>query len=225
MTWWGADLDWSVVKTAARVLAALPRVQVHHASIYDMPYPPECFDAVILSEVLEHIDDDVRGLREAYRVLKPGGVLAVTVPNANYPFLWDPINKVLESLFKRHISHGPLAGIWANHVRLYTASQLRAAVTEAGFLVEEERSMTHYCFPFIHNLVYGLGKPLLESRALPKSMQVLADRHDFEASGGRLNPVRLGVALFDKFDRLNAANEGPHRAAVNLAIKGRKPDA
>jgi len=220
----GADLDWNVVKLANRVLGPMPRIQIHHASIYAMPYPAGCFDAVILSEVLEHIDDDVHGLTEAFRVLKPGGVLAVTVPNANYPFFWDPINKVLESLFNWHIKRGPLAGLWANHLRLYTGSQLRGALQAAGFLIEEERSLTHHCFPFIHNLVYGIGKPLLESKLLPKAMRAVADRHDFRATGSRYNPVKLGVALFNAFDRKNTADEGPHRATVNLAIKGRKPN-
>ena len=221
----GADLDWAVVKTARRALRHLARILVQRASIYSMPYRRDCFDAVILSEVLEHLDDDGRALREAYRVLKPGGVLAVTVPNANYPFLWDPINKLLERLFNRHIQHGPLAGIWANHVRLYTARQLRSAVIEAGFQIEEERSLTHHCFPCIHNLIYGFGKPLLEARLLPGSMQSVADRHNFEASGGRLNPVRLGVALFKVFDSKNSHDEGRERATVNLALKGRKPYA
>ena len=221
----GADLDWTVVKIAKRVLGSLAKIHIHHASIYAMPYPPDCYDAVILSEILEHIHDDVRGLKEAFRVMRPGGVLVVTVPNADYPFFWDPINKVLEGLFNWHIESGPLAGIWANHVRLYTASELRAAVEAAGFQIEEERSLTHYCFPFIHNLVYGLGKPLLESKMLPKSMHALADRHDFQASGGKFNPVRLGVDVFNIFDRKNSTDEGPNRATVNLAIKGRKPYA
>ncbi len=221
----GADLDWSVVKTAMQELGHLANIHIHHASIYSMPYPRASFDAVILSEILEHIGDDARGLKEAYRVLKPGGVLAVTVPNANYPFWWDPINRVLEGMLNRRIQHGPLAGIWANHVRLYTPIQLRNAVENAGFEVEEERALTHYCFPFIHNLVYGLGKPLLESGVLSTSMQSVADRHDFHANGARFNPIRLGVALFNAFDRKNGASEPPERATVNLALKGRKPYA
>ncbi len=221
----GADLDWSVVKTARQELGHLANIHIHHASIYSMPYPRASFDAVILSEILEHIGDDARGLKEAYRVLKPGGVLAVTVPNANYPFWWDPINRVLEGMLNRRIQHGPLAGIWANHVRLYTPIQLRNAVENAGFEVEEERALTHYCFPFIHNLVYGLGKPLLESGVLSTSMQSVADRHDFHANSARFNPIRLGVALFNAFDRKNGASEPPERATVNLALKGRKPYA
>lgn len=221
----GADLDGNVVKIAWQVLGNVAGIHIQRASVCAMPYPRNCFDAVVLSEVLEHIEEDVRALKEAYRVLKPGGIVAVTVPNANYPLLWDPINKVLERLFNRHIQRGPLAGIWANHVRLYSAGQLRFAVKKAGFLIEEERSLTHHCFPFIHNLVYGLGKPLLESGLLSKSMQSAADRHDFQATGGSLNPIKLGVAVFNLFDRRNAADEGRGRATVNLAIKGRKPYA
>ena len=116
----GLELDPEVIVKTARNIAHLPDISLARANIYQQPYPDATFDAAILSEILEHVDDDVRGLREVFRVLKPGGVVAITVPNANYPFWWDPINRTLETIFHRHIQHGPLAGIWANHVRLYT---------------------------------------------------------------------------------------------------------
>jgi len=220
----GADLDWEVLGKAQQSVGHLPDVTLHHASIYDLPYPDNTFDAVILSEVLEHLDDDVLGLREAYRVLKPGGIAVITVPNANYPFLWDPVNKTLEYLLNTHIQYGPLAGIWANHVRLYSPGELRNAVTTAKFEVEAERAFTHYSFPFIHNLVYGVGKPLLERGALPESMATTADRTQFDQPDSHpLNPVALGLKLFNLVDRLNTMDEPPGRATVNLCIKGRKP--
>jgi SAM-dependent methyltransferase len=221
----GAELDWDVIKKAQANVAHLD-IPLHNANLYQLPYASNTFDAVILSEILEHIDDDVAGLKEAYRVLKPGGVVAITVPNANYPFWWDPINKSLESLFNTHIQRGPLAGIWANHVRLYTQNELRNSVEMAGFVVKEERSFTHHSFPFIHNLVYGLGKPLLESGALPQKMAKAADRTTFdENDGSLLNPINLGLKVFNYFDRPNKINEPPGRSTVNLAIKGCKPDA
>jgi len=220
----GADLDWDVIQKALRNVGHLPELMLNHANIYALPYPDNTFDAVILSEILEHLDDDVAGLREIYRVLKPGGVVAITVPNANYPFWWDPINRTLGSFFKTHIRRGPLAGIWANHVRLYQREQLRDVVLAADFTVEEERSFTHYCFPFIHNLVYGLGKPLLESGMLPDSMSNAANRITFDKNDGSLlNPINLGLAIFNFFDRRNVMNEPPGRSTVNLCIKGRKP--
>jgi len=221
----GAELDWDVILKAKRNVGHLPDIALNNANIYALPYKDETFDAAILSEILEHVEDDVAALKEVYRVLKPGGVVAITVPNANYPFLWDPINKTLETLFKTHIQHGMFAGIWANHVRLYKRDELRSAVLNAGFVVEEERSFTHYCFPFIHNLVYGIGKPLLESGMLPESMANAADRTSFDKNDGSLlNPINLGLKVLNYFDRKNVINEPPDRSTVNLAIKGRKPE-
>ena len=220
----GLELDEDVIRKAYRNVGQLPGVFLTQANIYQQPYPDNYFDGVILSEILEHIDEDVRGLREVYRMLKPGGVVAITVPNANYPFWWDPINKTLETVFHTHIGKGPLAGLWANHVRLYTAKQLSRAVLDAGFVVEEERAFTHYSFPFIHNIVYGLGKPLLESGALPEGMAKAADRTSFdENKGSLLNPINIGLAVFNWFDRPNVMNEAAGRSTVNLCIKGRKP--
>lgn len=220
----GLELDWPVILKAKQHVGHQRDILLTNANIYRLPYADNSFDGVILSEILEHVDRDVDGLKEVYRVLKPGGVTAITVPNANYPFWWDPINKTLETLFDRHIGSGPLAGIWANHVRLYTREQLRASVVAAGFEVEEERSFTHYSFPFIHNLVYGLGKPLLEAGALPKAMANAADRTTFDQNDGSLlNPINLGLKVLNFFDRPNVMNERPDQSTVNLCIKARKP--
>ena len=220
----GADLDWDVIQKARRNVGHLPDILINNANIYALPYPDNSFDGVILSEVLEHIDDDVAGLKEIYRVLKPGGVVAITVPNADYPFWWDPINKTLEFLFKRPIRHGTFAGIWANHVRLYRRDQLRDAVLGAGFILEEQRAFTHDCFPFIHNLVYGIGKPLLESGLLPENMANAADRTTFDKNDGSLlNPINLGIKVLNFFDRNNPISEPVGRATVNQAAKARKP--
>jgi len=220
----GLELEGEIIRKAQANVGHLDGILLTQGNIYHLPFPDNTFDSVILSEILEHVTDDLAGLREVYRVLKPGGVVAITVPNANYPFLWDPINKTLEALFGTHIQRGPLAGIWANHVRLYERDRLRAVTEKAGFLVEAERAFTHYSFPFIHNIVYGLGKPLLESGCLPQRLAVAADRTTFaQNDGSLLNPINLGLAVFNAVDRLNRSNEPEGRSTVNLCIKGRKP--
>lgn len=49
-------------------------------SLLDMKFPPEMFDAVICTEVLEHVPDPIKALRNINRVLKPGGLLYLTAP-------------------------------------------------------------------------------------------------------------------------------------------------
>jgi SAM-dependent methyltransferase len=50
------------------------------------PLASGSFDVVLALDVLEHLDDDAAGLREAARLLKPGGLLLLTVPAL--PSLW-----------------------------------------------------------------------------------------------------------------------------------------
>ena len=46
-----------------------------------LPYPDGAFDVVTCSEVVEHVENPRRLMREAWRVLKPGGTLVMTTPN------------------------------------------------------------------------------------------------------------------------------------------------
>src|SRR5207245_820615 len=121
-----------------------------------------------------------------HRVLRPGGRLALSVPHHDYPFWWDPINRCLEGWFGTHVPKDIwwLAGIWADHVRLYRPPELRHVLETAGFVVDEIVSHTHYCLPFHHLLVYGIGKNLLEHRLLPAGLAQSADRFRGEQSLG-----------------------------------------
>lgn len=219
----GADGDAGRLAWAERegVAARLARADLHR-----LPFASGSFDKVLMSEVLEHLADDRLAMREVLRVLRPGGTLALSVPHARYPLAWDPINKALEALGLRPIrSAGPITGLWSNHWRLYTPAQLRDVVGGAGFVIEALEEQTHYAFPFIHLLVYSIGKPLIEHNLLPRRLRDSADRFRGEHNpGGLLNPVNLGVRLLRWFDRRNDYLRGDERTFVNLVMKARRPD-
>jgi SAM-dependent methyltransferase len=80
------------------------------------------FDRVICSEVLEHIPDDGAALAELWRVLKPGGTMAATVPT------WLP-EKVCWALSEEY--HAPFVA--GGHVRIFTEGELRRKLRAAGF--------------------------------------------------------------------------------------------
>src|SRR5205823_5640477 len=83
----GLDSDAERLRWAERERVPAELV---HGDAERLPFEDESFDAVLMSEVLEHLEDDGRALAEARRVLRCGGRLAVSVPHARYPLLWDP---------------------------------------------------------------------------------------------------------------------------------------
>lgn len=84
----GLDLDLPSLAKAREGLASLDQGQaggvgaVLSGDAYRLPFPDNAFDAVICSEVLEHLHDYPKALAEITRVLKPGGVFTPTVPRA-----------------------------------------------------------------------------------------------------------------------------------------------
>ncbi len=87
----------------------------------DLPFPGATFDRVIASEVLEHVADDRRALDEVFRVLKPGGTLAATVPS------WLP-EQICWALSEEY--HAP--SVEGGHVRIFSEPQLRRRMRDAG---------------------------------------------------------------------------------------------
>ncbi|MEW6756535.1 MAG: methyltransferase domain-containing protein [Candidatus Latescibacterota bacterium] len=75
---WAADLARLGVTRARRRYPAVAHFQV--ADAYHLPFAASSFDAVVLSEVVEHLEDVGAALAQACRVLRPGGRLLVSVP-------------------------------------------------------------------------------------------------------------------------------------------------
>ncbi|MGC8880600.1 MAG: class I SAM-dependent methyltransferase [Anaerolineae bacterium] len=98
-----------------------------------LAYPDATFDIVTALDVIEHNRDDLSVLREAHRVLKPGGYLVVTTPALMW--LWS-YNDVLNA-----------------HVRRYDIPELRAKLQQVGFEIWRISYNNFLVFPMAAALI------------------------------------------------------------------------
>jgi len=106
----GADYT---LGTLAAISGAFPGIPLLQFDLTCCPLPDCSVDAVVVLNVLEHIERDDSALRQLYRILKPGGVLIIEVPAG--PELYDD--------FDAHLMH----------FRRYTSRGLEALVRTLGF--------------------------------------------------------------------------------------------
>jgi SAM-dependent methyltransferase len=81
-----------------------------------LPYEDNSFDLTTALDVIEHLDDDVAGLKEMYRVTKPGGYSLIFVPA--FMWLWGVQDDI------------------SNHRIRYTRKQIVERLEKAGYTVE-----------------------------------------------------------------------------------------
>ena len=92
-------------------------------SAYSLPFEDASFDRIIAAEILEHLPEDGLAMSELYRVLKPGGLIAVTVPR----WLPEKVNWALSDDYHN---------VEGGHVRIYKDSELRARLEETGLVFQ-----------------------------------------------------------------------------------------
>ncbi len=128
----GVDVDFEKLDEARRDkqsrMASRPSLAVSVSET--LPFAENTFDAVLLHEVIEHVDNDRETIREAHRVAKRGGSVIVFAPNRLYPF------ETHGAYFGKHYVFGniPCVGYlpdslrrkFAPHVRAYRGRDLRA---------------------------------------------------------------------------------------------------
>lgn len=97
-----------------------------------LPYPDETFDITTALDVVEHLDDDVAGLKEMFRVTKTGGYSLIFVPA--FMWLWGVQDDI------------------SNHRIRYTKKQIVERLEKAGYTVERA---TYANFTFFAPILGG----------------------------------------------------------------------
>ena len=120
----GADAAGDVVYRVASDLSRLPDAD-------------GCFDGVLCSSVVEYLEEPERTLSELRRVLRSGGALVVTLPNAR-----AIVRSVhaLQFAVTSAILNRPSPAYLAHMRRLWSASEARSFVSAAGYELQSLRA-------------------------------------------------------------------------------------
>lgn len=113
---YGEVLSLEYDKDCSEFLSEILNEEVSNDSLTDLPFSEKSYDLVCAFDVIEHIEDDDKAIKEIYRVLNDSGHVYLTVPT--FKILWsqhDVIN---------------------HHYRRYTLKELKDILQANGFKVE-----------------------------------------------------------------------------------------
>jgi ubiquinone/menaquinone biosynthesis C-methylase UbiE len=151
----GCDLSLNALRASLQTVEGLGLD--HHATYMVangsvLPLPGDAFDLIFCNCVLEHVADDHRALAEMYRTLRPGGLLYLTVDNAEHSLILRFLERLSPEarrrVLKPEVAQAPtvaqglddyLAGIYDVR-RRYRRCELETMLEELGFEVLDQRA-------------------------------------------------------------------------------------
>ena len=157
-------------------------------SAEDLPYLDEHFDKIICSSSLEHFKDDVKALKEIYRVLKPYGKVVLTADSFTYP-----INDELKE------RHRKIAYV----VNYYTRETLKERFEIAGFEICRSEYLLN---SWLTSLFFNFGIKIRWSGKLWIVVSFIA--HPLCLMSDRLLGVKdEGYTLIAEAEKINSSKE------------------
>lgn len=132
-------LNYGVDAVRSYVEEFLNNGQAHLANALALPYADDTFDIINFTDILEHLFDPLRGLREANRVLKKGGYLILDTPNRAYinirnPFSW--LEYYLGIIYPEILRSKIIAGEWEGETLFHTEfsrEEINSLLLHSGF--------------------------------------------------------------------------------------------
>jgi methionine biosynthesis protein MetW len=138
----GVDISQSAVQMAAD--RGLDAQRIDDAA--ELPFEDDCFDLAVCIEVIEHLFEPQHALMEIRRVLRPGGRVIVTVPNAAH---WrNRLDLALLGRWNPRGDHLSPSHPWRDpHIRFFSLGSLVSLMHGCGFALLDRGGYAQHAVP------------------------------------------------------------------------------
>jgi SAM-dependent methyltransferase len=179
--------------TLARLGERMPDIPLVRFNLADSPLPSNTYDAMVLLNVLEHIEDDAAATRHIARMLKPGGVAVIEVPAG--PELFDDYDRELK------------------HFRRYTLQGLCKMIEGGGLKIERQKYLGALIYP-----AFYLAKKISQNRPKPAAAR---QQHVTSAISATSRFNSIGHSIMALEGAISGAIE--FRRGIRCVVTARKP--
>ncbi len=162
----GQEVDPKAAAEARRISG----VRVHLGRLEEAGFPDGSFDAITMSHVIEHVPDPVSLLQECRRILRMGGTLVITTPNAE------------------SYGHDRFGACWRGlepprHLHLFSQRTLHQTAVQAGFIKCETWTSAANASGFVLGSYENEGSALGQPRgAVNLRRRIMAAVYQFRMS-------------------------------------------
>ncbi|OGV89162.1 hypothetical protein A2Z41_02375 [Microgenomates group bacterium RBG_19FT_COMBO_39_10] len=175
------DLDVLGIDLSKRAIDEAKRdsqgVKFFPGNVYQLPFKDESFEAVLIFDLLEHLEDPQKALHEVYRVLKPEGILSCFTPIEGNILS-------IPGLAKRFFGF-PGKEKYAGHIQQYTLEDLLGFLKQSHLKFLEKRYFGHLFYQLVDfayftflslrgkNVPYSVEGYLARERGLKRNLIAL----------------------------------------------------
>ncbi len=163
----GCDVNEADLDHARALNSEVKNLLYEVNNALDLSYQDNYFDLIISSEVIEHVGQPDQMIREMFRVLAPGGHVIMTFPSREFPFTYDPINRIWQWIKGKDqreylISQGAYA---FGHEYLIGADDFKKWAAEAGFDLLEFKPLSGLLVGLLEVYWTGIAQSIFKKNA------------------------------------------------------------
>ncbi len=162
------DINEQDISYARALNQGVPKLEYRGEDALNLSFEDNTFDLVISVDVIEHVGRPERMVEEVQRVLRPDGLALITFPSLDFPFTYDPINRILSFFTHKKIAQGAYA---FGHEYLISKTEFRSWSEHNRLAVVKESNLSGYLVALLEMYWTGVIQRIFKANATNISEQ------------------------------------------------------